>query len=121
MQSSSDDPVLAVLLELGAVVVELFEARDLLRAETPYAAFRTPFRSFWAYWHRGGAHVAPTEAGQANDEDRAAGVEVAPGAAEDAALGPGGGRQGTRRAARGLGDYRVLAITFSLYYVDICI
>ena len=86
MQSSTDDPMLAVLLELGAVVVELFEARDLLRAETPYAAFRASFRWFWAYWHRGGGRVAPTEAGQANDEDRAAGVEVAPGAAEDAAL-----------------------------------
>ena len=49
MQSSVDDPVLAVLLELAAVVIELFEARDLLRAETPYSALRKQFQAFRAY------------------------------------------------------------------------
>ena len=85
MQSSTDDPVLAVLLELGAVATELFEARDLLRANTPYAALRKQFRSFGTYWRGGGAHVAPAEVGQANDEG-AAGGEAASGATEDAAL-----------------------------------
>ena len=78
MQSSVDDPVLAVLLELGAVVSELFEARDLLRAETPYAALRKQFNSLKAKWHGGGAQVGSTEASQANG----AGAETA----EDVAL-----------------------------------
>ena len=87
MQSSVDDPVLAVLLELGAVVIELFESRDLLRAETPYAAVRKQFQAFRAY--AGGAQIDPTEAGQANDVGGAgggAGAESPSAAAEDAAL-----------------------------------
>ena len=72
MQSSSDDPVLAVLLELGAVVTELFEARDLLRAETPYAALRTQFNFLKSRWYGGSAHITPAEADQVDDEGEAA-------------------------------------------------
>ena len=36
MQSSSDNALLTIVLELGSIVAEVFEARDLLRLDTPY-------------------------------------------------------------------------------------
>jgi hypothetical protein len=83
MQSSVDDPGLAVLLELGAIVSELFEVRDLLRARTPYAALHEQCASFRAHCLGGGARIGPTEAGQVSDEhEGAAGTDSAASAAD---------------------------------------
>ena len=36
MQTSSDSALLTIVLELGSIVAEVFEARDLLRLDTPF-------------------------------------------------------------------------------------
>ena len=46
MQTSSDNALLTIVLELGSIVAVVFEARDLLRLDTPFMRGRKTARWF---------------------------------------------------------------------------
>ena len=73
MQASSDNIVLTIVLELGSIAAEVYEARDLLRLDTPLRRYRK--ETIWVLQGVGlmrspGGQVVPAgsnDSGNAND------------------------------------------------------